>query len=188
MLSSYVRSTGLVMAKYKEKKASQRNAQSHLRARLDYLHRAAAYLQSATSTSTSSSIAGESIAPNSQESQMTEEQISKKRFSSLTASIPRQYISHMRGASLKSQLRLPMDVKRSFCKRCDLLLTPGVTCEEELTNASKGARKPWADVLSVCCNACRTVKRYPRAPKRSEKEASLRERMKQNAVGPSEGS
>jgi ribonuclease P protein subunit RPR2 len=90
---------------------------------------------------------------------MKEEVMSNKV--AIRASLPRQYISQMRGVSLKTQLRLSVETKRSFCKRCDILLVPGVTCIEETQNASRGRRKPWANVHVTRCAACGTEKRIP---------------------------
>ncbi|PGH35480.1 ribonuclease P protein subunit RPR2 [[Emmonsia] crescens] len=85
--------------------------------------------------------------------------------------LSRQLASQMRGVSLKSQLRLPRDIKRSICKRCDSLLIPNSTCVEQVENASRGGskEKPWADVRVVRCNSCGYIKRYPQTEKRSLK-------------------
>src|SRR5207247_2204446 len=77
--------------------------------------------------------------------------------------IARQYLSQVRAVSLKCQLRLPGDIKRSVCKRCDSLLIPGSTCTEETENKSRGRKKPWADVLIVQCNTCGSSRRYPKS-------------------------
>ena len=61
--------------------------------------------------------------------------------------LSRVCVSHMRGVSLKTQTRMPVPVKRSFCKRCDTLLISGVSCLHKIQNFSKGRKKPWADVL-----------------------------------------
>ena len=186
------------MAKSKEKKAAQKGFQSHLRARLNYLERAAIYLQSATTSPNAVSANPDSkgkntVEPNHQGSyamqhaSVTENEAQRSVTngnsgnSSLTASLSRQYISQMRGVSLKTRLRLPVEVKRSFCKRCHLILTPGLNCVLDVRNESKGCKKPWANVLIIRCNACKTEKRFPQAQsKRSDKLASRQSRMKQN--------
>ncbi|KAL4917741.1 RNAse P Rpr2/Rpp21/SNM1 subunit domain-containing protein [Aspergillus aurantiobrunneus] len=89
--------------------------------------------------------------------------------------LARAYVSQMRGVSLKSQLRLAIEQKRSFCKRCDTLLIPGTNCMQETRNPSRGARKPWAEVRIVHCNICGTEKRFPQADKRSCKLPDRRE-------------
>lgn len=153
--------------------------QSHLRARLNYLCKAATYLQQAATASPPPSPRSEENIQNSQHHGPGE----KDTASLITRSIPRQYIAHMRGVSRKCQLRLPVHVKRSFCKRCDLHLIPNITCEVKMENASRGARKPWANVLTVRCNACGTEKRFPQTSKRGEKLPSRRERKKQKKAG-----
>lgn len=70
---------------------------------------------------------------------------------------------------MKTQIRLPVTLKRSFCKRCDTILIPGVTCSHETKNASRGGKKPWANVLVVQCLSCGTEKRFPQTEKRGKK-------------------
>ena len=179
------------MAKSKAKKDSQRGAQSHLRSRLDYLHKAALYLNTAFMSSSSETTNQNEDKPAAMESDRRESLVTTggdvselesvgalkaKRRATIT-SIPRQYVSHMRGVSLKSQLRLPIEVKRSFCKRCDLLLVPGMNCTYETRNASKGRSKPWAAVLVYRCNACKTEKRFPQTQKRGKKLAERRKEL-----------
>ncbi|KAL1983975.1 hypothetical protein VTN96DRAFT_9749 [Rasamsonia emersonii] len=180
--------------------AKKGGAQSHLRARISYLHRAAAYLQSAHTAlprpdgSSENNNAGETTTTHDNNTPpraprtvpeivdndkiLKEMQRAKENAAKVASlSLPRQYISQMRGVSLKTQLRLPVEVKRSFCKRCDILLVPNVTCVEEIQNASRDRKKPWADVRVVRCTACGTEKRFPQTDKRSKK---LSERRKEN--------
>jgi ribonuclease P protein subunit RPR2 len=77
------------------------------------------------------------------------------------APLSRFYISTARTVAKKSVLRLSPSLKRTICKRCDLLLVPGATSTHRVENSSRGGRKPWADVLVVECNACGAVKRFP---------------------------
>lgn len=165
-----------------------KNAKSHLKARLEYLQRAAEYLHDA---SISSDRAKDPIAENDaskvntdaaveqpptqtcsgmKPTNVTENQrkIAKKKKKPLT-NLARVSISHMRGVSLKTQTRLPVSVKRSYCKKCDTLQDDGISCERETQNASRGRRKPWADVLVVRCLLCGTEKRFPQTDKRSRK-------------------
>lgn len=137
------------------------SANNHLRARLEYLHRAATYLQSAS---------------NPTEAPPTDTDVAKEPSPPKTFPLSRVYISQMRGVSLKTQLRLPQDVKRSFCKRCDTLLIPGVNCAEEMRNDSRGGKKPWADVRVVRCGVCDTEKRFPRGQKKGLKLAERKKR------------
>jgi len=82
------------------------------------------------------------------------------------APLTRHLLSQLRGVSLKSQIRLSPNVKHSVCKRCDMLLIPSSTSTTRVDNASRGGRKPWADVLVVQCSSCGTEKRFPVGAKR----------------------
>lgn len=149
-------------------KGAAGGAHSHIRARMTYLHKAAIYLQSHPKAETNTAT------QNTANKTLDDNQSESKARSSLQATIPRQYITQMRSIAQKTQQRLSQETKRGFCKRCDLLLIPGETCTEEIQNESKGRRKPWADVLLVCCKACETVKRFPQNQKRSAKLAVRR--------------
>ncbi|GFF84970.1 hypothetical protein IFM47457_06655 [Aspergillus lentulus] len=181
------------MAKVKDKKGSSGGVSSHLRARLAYLHNAASLLQS---VAVSSKKPDDQRADNGNQERtnstrivphVVEPGIAAQRQSFATgpsnstdrlSQLARVYVSHLRGVSLKSQLRLPVEVKRSFCKRCDTLLIPNVNCTHEIRNESRGRRKPWADVLVIRCTTCETEKRFPQTEKRSKK---LAERRKEKA-------
>jgi ribonuclease P protein subunit RPR2 len=145
----------------KGEKGGPGGAHSHIRARIDYLHKAAIYLQTQTQTSRKETHA------------ITDDNIQKAN-GAIHACVPRHYINQMRGISTKTQQRLSIETKRSYCKRCDLLLVPGATSTEEVENESKDRKKPWADVLVVKCKACETVKRFPQNHKRSAKLAARR--------------
>ena len=165
----------------KVKKDSQ--GPSHIRARIDYLRRAAIYLQS---PSASGEQVSECVGDQSTTGTLPEIKSSTETAGNNARSLPRDivtkgrlsqvYISHMRGVSLKAQVRLPIEVKRSFCKRCNTHLIPGVNCTQEMRNDSRGRKKPWADVWVVRCVACGTEKRFPQTEKRSKK---LSERKKE---------
>lgn len=177
-------------------KGKGKNVQGHLRARLDYLHKAASYLQSTT-------ISAKQQAQHSQNNTRASDEVQsssarnvpqilnpypaaaatatatatvQKESSGLDhlPNISRAYISQLRGISLKTQLRLPQEVKRSICKRCDTLLVRGASCVQEISNASHGGQKLWADVRVVRCVTCGTEKRYPQAERRSKKLAERR--------------
>jgi len=185
---------------------------SHLRDRIEYLHRAAVYLQSAStrtsgldaaSTRTNEGnqerggVEGEALqlpnvkptetavptAPptNQAKDPSTTGDLEERRNQTKKtrpSGLSRLYISQMRGVSLKSQHRLPRLIKRSFCKRCDTLLAPGLTCTEEIQNESRERKKPWADILVIRCTACGTEKRFPQTQKRSKRLAARREENK----------
>ncbi|KAK2765051.1 hypothetical protein FQN54_008750 [Arachnomyces sp. PD_36] len=178
------------MAKAKSQKGSAGAAQSHLRARITYLHKASAYILSVSSTTTqrtqeSSSGDGQSKEQNDSSGDGANPHTTSPTVQ--TARLPRQYLSQIRGVSLKSQLRLPQDIKRSACRRCDILLIPGSTCTEEIENQSRGKKKPWADVRVVRCTSCGTTKRFPQASKRSSRLSERKREKKENAVPGSTG-
>lgn len=161
------------MAAAKNKKGASGGAQNHIRARLSYLHRASAYLFLQQPLKTKGS-AGKSECENTtsetaQKSCRESDEQGQSQKQATRVCLPRHYINQMRGVSLKAQQRLSTETKRGFCKRCDLLLISGVTCTEEIRNASKGRKKPWADVLVTRCLACETEKRVPQNKQRSKK-------------------
>jgi ribonuclease P protein subunit RPR2 len=80
--------------------------------------------------------------------------------------------SHLRAVSHKGQVRLSASVKRSMCKVCSAILIPGQTATHVLQNESRGGKKPWADVLEVCCNICGSKKRFPVGATRQQRKTS----------------
>ncbi|KAJ5787820.1 hypothetical protein N7457_002810 [Penicillium paradoxum] len=176
------------MAKGKKEAKNAKNSQSHIRARLDYLHQAALYFQGTSTLQNPQSIhivqsneesfvGGQlSVSETSHvlESNQQAHPASQKRTDKPLGNLSRVCISHLRAVALKTQIRLPTTLKRSVCKRCETILTPGVTCSHEITNASRGGKKPWADVLVVRCFQCGTEKRFPQTEKRVKKLAQRR--------------
>ena len=85
----------------------------------------------------------------------------------------RRLLFHLLEVSLKSQTSLSPDLKRTICRRCHSLLLPGQSCRLRIENASRGGRKPWADVLVVECSVCMAVRRFPigqeRRPRRDRR-------------------
>ncbi|KAL4923563.1 ribonuclease P Rpr2/Rpp21/SNM1 subunit [Aspergillus undulatus] len=170
-------------AKAKGKKGSGGGMNSHVRARINYLFKAAAHLQSAATSRKSLEAAAKN---REDEDEVMADLAHPLPTTSATKSaaqthaeyhpqLARTCISQMRGVSQKSQLRLPVEQKRSFCKRCDTLLVLGTNCTQETRNPSRGARKPWAEIRIVRCNICGTEKRFPQTYKRSRKLAERKE-------------
>ena len=75
--------------------------------------------------------------------------------------LARYMLSQLRGVSLKAQTHLSQNMKHSICKRCDAFLVIGDTASSHVENRSRGARKPWADVLVVTCTLCNSSIRLP---------------------------
>lgn len=85
----------------------------------------------------------------------------------------RRLLGQLRATTLKSQIRISPDIKRTICKYCDTLLVQGQTCSSLVENKSKGGKKPWADTLVVKCHTCGREKRFPvNAPR--QKRRTLR--------------
>jgi ribonuclease P protein subunit RPR2 len=186
----------LTMAKVRVQKEAK-NAKSHLKARMDYLQHAARYLQgihlqgraavgtnTITPQTTLASIENSeqqmiSNTSPSKDVDMVEPSASQKATKKPLTNLSRVYTSHMRGVSLKTQTRLLVPVKRSFCKCCDTNLVPEFNCTQEIRNESRGRKKPWADVLVIRCHVCNTEKRFPQAEKRSKKLSERRKESEQ---------
>lgn len=128
----------------KDKKAKGQLPQKNVHLRLAYLHQAATYLENQRSQNIS-------VDHSNGSSQL------------------RYLISHLKGVSRKSVMRLHKDIKRSLCKGCDELLIPERTSIQVVENRSKNAAKSWADVLVIKCCTCDTVKRFPVDPGIREK-------------------
>lgn len=178
------------MAKTKGKKSSSGGVNSHVRARMNYLSKAAAYLQPTESPARGAP--KDAAHRDDQDELMLDSTPTMSAYGSggeaHAGSLPqlaRVCISQMRGVSQKAQLRLPTEQKRAFCKRCDTLLTPGRNCTQEVRNPSRGGRKPWAEVRIVRCDICGTEKRFPLTDRRSRK---LSERGKRKEVKHEESS
>ncbi len=84
----------------------------------------------------------------------------------------RHLLTDLRSVSLKTMIRLTPGIKRTICKYCDTLLMEGKTCTSTVENQSKGAKKPWADVLVITCNTCGGAKRFPVAAPRPPRKTA----------------
>lgn len=85
----------------------------------------------------------------------------------------RLMLSHLKGISRKARkgnTRIPAGMKRSICKRCDLLLIDGHNSSRRLENKSREGKKAWANVLVVACDSCGTAKRFPVGAKRQPRK------------------
>lgn len=145
------------MAKTKSTKSGKPGIpQKHLHSRLSYLHQAATLLTTARLSARTDTAASHDKSQNSD---------SQIAGSQKTCTIPsreaNRLLSHLRGVSRKSQLRLSPATKRTICKRCDSLLIAGMTSSAMVVNDSKDAAKSWADVFEIRCKQCDTVKRFP---------------------------
>lgn len=134
---------GSIMSKVKAPKAKG-VPNKHLHARSSFLYQAATYLtlQTAEATDTPQSKQPAPELPN-------------------RLSLALSLSSDLQQVSRKGQLRLAISLKRTLCKSCNSVLIPGRTATHRIENASKGGKKPWADVLVVTCGVCAGEKRFP---------------------------
>ena len=166
------------MGKAKAKKAVGM-PNRHLASRISYLFQAASYLQNSkveNSTEAEHHPPSSATGPNSNTSPKDKppklrleaakiplETEGTKRLPCKASHAPlaRQLLSQLGEVSLKSQVRLTPDIKRSICRRCHTLLIPGQSSELFSENLSRRASKPWAEVIVVRCKTCQAVKRFP---------------------------
>jgi ribonuclease P protein subunit RPR2 len=144
------------MAKGKASKGAGSVPNKALHSRVSYLYQAAAYL--ATQQQHSTTIPTGSEPQGAQPTAKTENIL---RGNSYLDPASRRLISDLRAVSHKIQMRISPAIKHSVCKNCDSMLIDGSTCTNEVENKSKGAKKPWADVLVRKCNTCGFEKRFP---------------------------
>jgi ribonuclease P protein subunit RPR2 len=145
--------------------------QKHLHSRISYLYQAATYLS--THEVSRAVTAGPTLEPSvDTESLPPAPAVAQDEIQAPSPSgmvnlpLARLYAAQLREVSLKSQIRLSSDLKRSLCKRCNTLQMPPLTATTRVENLSRGGKKAWADVLVVQCNACSTEKRFPIGSKR----------------------
>jgi ribonuclease P protein subunit RPR2 len=168
------------MAKSKAGELGSGIPQRHLHSRISYLDQAATYLASTEETSERAETVKRDPA----------RQIQSTHIQKCSRGIwpqSRNLLSQLRAVSLKSQIRLSSDLKRSFCRRCNTPLIPGKTSEIGITNNSRHGRKPWADVLVVECGFCGAVRRYPTGQKLQKGANAVEAQLVAEAGGQSAG-
>ena len=65
----------------------------------------------------------------------------------------RRYIQLMRKIGLRYNVRIPREIKRKFCKKCNSLLIPGKTARIRTSRKTK--------TVNIKCLVCNTIYRYP---------------------------
>lgn len=201
------------MAKVKPARGPKGLPNRHLHARISYLYQAVNYLSTATESKTHGNSAV-SVAEKQAHTEQEEDGVAQQKKESNADSMetdsdnaksradvkqkiltdsaggtlrlkPALYLApHIRSVSLKSQIRLSRDIKRSLCKRCNMLLVPGKTSTEKIENLSYEGQKLWADVLVVECKTCGAGKRFPVGAKRQLRKAP---REAPTAIEPEDG-
>ncbi|KAF6799506.1 RNase P Rpr2/Rpp21 subunit domain-containing protein [Colletotrichum sojae] len=126
----------------------------HQYTRVSYLHQAASYL---------ATLPAQSPEPTSSEPPHDGDahESSGRARHSTSETVARRFASDIRAVSLKAQVRPSPALKQTLCKYCDSLLVEGKTCSTTVENASRGGRKPWADVMVTKCKTCGHIKRFP---------------------------
>jgi len=213
-------SSAAVKAKAKVPKVPKGNPNKHQQARISFLYQAATYLantqrdqklqnrsgegistdhlslgQTGSAELSTTSQSGDGMEVGSENLQSQDIPISTSGTSAAVRStilgLSRYLSSHLRAVSLKSQVRLSRDIKRSICKRCSTPLVPDITSQSTTENRSCGGKKPWADVLVVQCSFCKAEKRLPVGSKRQarkgeradNKTAALKKKKRKEKVG-----
>ncbi|KAI1077030.1 Rpr2-domain-containing protein [Whalleya microplaca] len=149
--------------------------------RISYLYQAATYLGTHPQQEGSNNTTQDSKRENeSQDEHASSTTLTKRALS-------RRLLTDLRASSLKTQIRLSPAVKHTICKFCDSLLIEGETSSSTVENKSKGAKKPWADVLAIKCNTCGGVKRFPvqtaRQKRRPVREVETRKQAERQNHG-----
>lgn len=162
----------------------------HIYNRASYMYQAATYLASQQSrpspnTATNTTNTTTTTTPTRGDGSYSAPTPSKAQYETLQ-NMSRLLLTGMRAVTLKAQVRQSPALKRTVCKFCDALLIEGQTCTSVVENASKGGRKPWADVLTTKCHSCGNSRRYPVGAKRQQRR-SLRPPREQRPEGRSEG-
>jgi ribonuclease P protein subunit RPR2 len=65
----------------------------------------------------------------------------------------RRYVELARKIGLRYNVRLPKDLKRKFCKKCNTILIPGYNCKVRLEKKKK--------TIAIYCLNCNSVYRHP---------------------------
>ncbi|KFH43580.1 Ribonuclease P protein subunit-like protein [Hapsidospora chrysogenum ATCC 11550] len=150
----------------------------HIYTRASYLYQAANYLarlperQDDTGQPAAAAAAATAAPGDEQHSTSRKRDAQGRRAAQ---NISRRMVSDLRAVSLKGQVRQSPAMKRSMCKFCDTVLIEGRNCHSVIENESKGARKPWADVLVIRCSTCGNSKRFPVSARRQQRK-HLRQR------------
>lgn len=150
----------------------------HLHARTTFLYQAATYLTlQATAAQSDTALSVDTTTSGS------ERQAASKQTHISPAL---QLGSHLRSVSKKGQVHLSSNIKRTLCKRCNAILIPGRTSTHRIENKSKGALKPWADVLEIECDICGAKKRFPvgavRQTKKKQRDIDMKDKSASNTL------
>ncbi|OYT43287.1 MAG: hypothetical protein B6U88_01460 [Candidatus Aenigmarchaeota archaeon ex4484_56] len=79
---------------------------------------------------------------------LAEEMLRKGRYDKV-----KRYIELSRKISMRINYTIPKELKRRFCKKCNMLLIPGISCTVRLNPKTK--------TVNIKCFNCNNIKRYP---------------------------
>jgi ribonuclease P protein subunit RPR2 len=65
----------------------------------------------------------------------------------------KRYVQLARKIGLRYNVRLPKEIKRKFCKKCNSLLIPSVTSKIRIDSKTKS--------ITIKCLNCKKIYRYP---------------------------
>jgi ribonuclease P protein subunit RPR2 len=138
--------------------------------RISFLQQAAVTL-SATATETQHQSEAPSLANAAAGQSISISTSDDARLKTSLEAMSRRLATDLRAVSLKTRIRLKPAMKQTLCKFCDSILIDGESCTSTIENKSKGARKPWADVLVRKCHTCARERRYPVSAARPRRKA-----------------
>ncbi|ETN40339.1 uncharacterized protein HMPREF1541_04616, partial [Cyphellophora europaea CBS 101466] len=164
------------MGRSKAEKKGEGIQQRHLHSRLSYLHQAATYLSTAPCQAPASNKTADHETDSRIKGPLTRSQ------DGFSTNESRHLLTHVRGISRKTQIRVARDMKRSLCKRCQSLLVAGSSSTEGVQNLSIDESKPWADVFEIYCSTCGTVKRFPIGQTRTRRKDGTKELPRGSSV------
>ncbi|KAI0075784.1 Rpr2-domain-containing protein [Panus rudis PR-1116 ss-1] len=102
----------------------------------------------------------------------------RKRHPKTCLDLSKEYTSSMKSIGQKTTTRLDPSVKRTICKKCNLILTPGVTAKVRVNPSDTHGNN-----VSYTCYSCKTVRCIPAPP---IAEAEQQGSTDQPVAGPSD--
>jgi ribonuclease P protein subunit RPR2 len=142
--------------------------------RISFLQQAAITLSAVPRSAADSGSAMDTNTPSANNPLSSAESVSDSRSVKALDGMSRRLATDLRAVSLKTRIRLKPAVKQSICKFCDSTLIDGQSCTSEIENKSKGAKKPWADVLVRKCHTCGRERRYPLSSTKPKRKTERR--------------
>ncbi|EMD37650.1 hypothetical protein CERSUDRAFT_123546 [Gelatoporia subvermispora B] len=138
--------------------------------RMNFLYQASAYLNSISpsrepqpSQSQDTSTYTPGSVPSSQVGQPAGKRKQPKklriRHPTTTHELARSYVDSMRSIGQKTTVKMDPAVKRTLCRKCDVVLIPGVSATVRVKSSSSHGH-----AMSYTCMTCKTIRRIPAPP------------------------